>query len=387
MYGLLMLVAAAMLVAVGVLHWLLRRALMQKREVTSLTDYPSVTVIRPIKGLDVEAEENMRAALDHGYPGTVETIFVFDDENEPALPIAKRVIHELENDEARILFCGAPPKNRTGKLNAMIAGLEVAKGEVIVFADSDIRPEKGTLSELVATLMRDEKAGAAFCPVVVPSPAKTVGDAGYAILLNGIYGPAAALSARRNQGRMPFIMGQLMALKREAIDALEGLSAAEGQFVDDMYLGAHLASVGYDNVVCPRRVPIIQHGVGNREFLGIFNRWLTFGRTGLPDPCFRIAPILQFALFWLGALTTLACTLVGSPSVYTLVPAMLLAPITMLYSVISLHHRLGGAHGRTFRGALVVLLLGPLLYAGVFFRHEINWRGRVYKLDEHSRLG
>ena len=49
-------------------------------------------MIRPVRGKDVGAEDNFAAALDTGYPGDVETLFVFDDDNDPGLPVAREVV-------------------------------------------------------------------------------------------------------------------------------------------------------------------------------------------------------------------------------------------------------------------------------------------------------
>ena len=203
-----------------------------------LRSYPSVTVIRPIRGLDAGAEGNIAAALDNGYPGEVETIFVFDDANEPALPLVEQAIDMHLADgrpgTARVLFCGSPPPGQTGKLNAMIKGLNHAKGELIAFADSDIRPDRDALRVLVETLMTSPGAGSSFAPVVVSENARTAGDVGYGVMLNGLYGPEAAASTVRHHGTLPFIMGQFMLFKRSTIDAIGGLESAEGQFVDDV---------------------------------------------------------------------------------------------------------------------------------------------------------
>ena len=78
------------------------------------------------------------------------------DESEPAVPLVKEAIrnHEAEgrHGTAKVIFCGPPPPYRTGKLNAMIAGLKVARNKLIAFADSDIRPDSKSLTALVVTL-------------------------------------------------------------------------------------------------------------------------------------------------------------------------------------------------------------------------------------------
>jgi cellulose synthase/poly-beta-1,6-N-acetylglucosamine synthase-like glycosyltransferase len=46
--------------------------------------YPSVTIVRPIRSLDVGAEENLRSVLAQDYPGPMEILMVFDDRDDPA---------------------------------------------------------------------------------------------------------------------------------------------------------------------------------------------------------------------------------------------------------------------------------------------------------------
>ena len=97
-----------------------------------------------------------------------------------------------------------------------------------------------------------------------------------------------------NHGSMPFTMGQLMVFRREAIRAIGGLASAEGQLVDDMYLGERLTQAGYRNVVSDHAVPIIQQGLGLTEFPSTCMRWLTFSRSGLPGLAFKVmsAPLV-----------------------------------------------------------------------------------------------
>src|SRR5512141_749391 len=142
--------------------------------------YPSISVIRPVRGLDPEAERNLAAALENVYPGPIETIFVFDDRAEPALPLARKAIEAHEaasrHGRARIVISGPPPADRTGKLNAMIAGLAQARGELVAFGDSDTRPDPLVLRQIVDKLLACPDAGAAFAPVVVAASPRTAGD-------------------------------------------------------------------------------------------------------------------------------------------------------------------------------------------------------------------
>ncbi len=352
----------------------------------TLARYPSLTVIRPIRGLDTGAQENIRAALDHGYPGAVETLFVFDDLSEPALPLARQAIRELAPASARILIAGQPPQGRTGKLNAMIVGLRQARGEVVVFADSDIRPDRDALRVLVETLLATPRTGASFAPVYVPERHLSAGDVGYALLLNGLYAPAAATAAGQRDGTLPFIMGQFMAFRREALRAIGGLECADGQLVDDMFLGQRVVEAGYENRVSPHPVPIIQQGMSNWDFLKTYRRWIAFSRSGLPGLEFKLASWLRGAVFFAGLVVAAASAALAAPVGVLL---GLLATLAVASSINRLHVAAGGATLRLRHlGVGSAMLLGaPLIYLGIFSKRELTWRGRTYQLDASSRLG
>jgi len=370
-------------------HLQQRAALLAAKAPSSegvLRRYPSLTVVRPIRGLDTGAAENLRAALDHGYPGRVETLFVFDDLSEPAIPLARSAIRELAPGAARILIAGPPPAGRTGKLNAMIAGLRQARGEVIVFADSDIRPDRDALRVLVETLLSTPRTGSAFAPVYAREPHATAGDAGYALLLNGLYAPAAAVAGEKRGGTLPFIMGQFMAFRREAIRAIGGLECADGQLVDDMFLGQRVAEAGFENRISPRAVPIIQQGMSNRDFVKTYRRWIAFSRSGLPGIEFKLASWLRGAVFFGGLFLGVAGAILAAPAAATL---GLLTTLAISASLNQLHVAAGGARLKLRHlGVGFALLLGaPLIYLGLLSKRELSWRGRTYQLDASSRLG
>jgi ceramide glucosyltransferase len=387
--SLLSVASAALALEVLRAHWQLSRNLDPSVRTREPARYPSITVIRPIRGLDTEALQNIRAALDTGYPGPCETLFVLDDAREPALALIRQAMLEANDAgrtvDARVLFSGRPPEGRTGKLNAMIVGLQEARGELVAFADSDIRPDREALRVLVRTLLSAPDYGAAFAPVTVSPPPRTVGDAGYALMVNGLYCPAFQYVAHHNHGTMPFIMGQLMVFRREAIAAIGGLESAEGELVDDMVLGEHVAKAGLRNVVSPHAVPVIQQNLPFAEFLSTYVRWLTFSRSGLPGLTFKIISWLRALVFWAGFALTVAALVEGSWLTAALAAC---APIMTAASINSLHTQQSGVRLR-LRHAWVgfaLLMTAPLVMLWIHTHRQVTWRGRSYSLNRGSRL-
>jgi ceramide glucosyltransferase len=380
-------------------HFRLRSSLIEQRaearslrlagtDGRNLAGLPSITVIRPVRGLDVDADKNLAAALDNDYPGEVETIFVFDDDLDPAFAAVRKAIaaHVAagRRGTAMIMVAGSPPPTMTGKLHAMIAGLGQATGELVAFGDSDTRPHPHSLRMAVEKLLTTKRAGSVFVPVVATEAPQTAGDVGAALMLNGLYGPAVAGTVRKS-GEMPFIMGQLMVFRREMLKTLHDLRSVRGELVDDMRIGMDVVAAGYRNVVSQDTLPVVIRGLGLLEFARMFRRWLIFSRSGLPTWSFKLPVWLRGAEFWLGFLMAALALhhgqhLVAIPAAATVVAVSV--------SMVRLHRVLGGA-AIGWRHAWVpaaILLLGPLILVSAIAKPEVAWRGRTYQLDARSKL-
>jgi len=353
-----------------------------------LWHYPSVSVIRPVRGADVGARENFEAALDTGYPGDVETLFVFDDESDPGLPIAREVVraHARSGKPGRavVLVAGAPPPARTGKLNAMIVGAARAHGSLIAFGDSDTRPDRELLRELVETLMTSRRAGSAFAPVVIDDAPRAAGDVLYALMQNALYAPLAARAAARDDGALPFIMGQIMVFKREALDAIGGVQCATGQLVDDMYLGRQVAAVGYRNILVKRGLKVPTGGLDLAAFLPVYRRWMAFSRNGLPIS-FTWPQWLLGGGFFVALATAVVAGLSSAP-LGMIAPALAVGVFTA--TLLRLNRLYGGAPVPLVYAwtPAALLLLSPFVLASTLLNKRVGWRGRTYDVDASAAL-
>ncbi len=383
---------AVSLALLAQLAWAHRSALKAWRDRSAaqparLDAYPDVTVIRPVKGRDVEQDANFRAALDTGYPGTVETLFVFEEADDPAHALARAAVDDHVRTggrgEARILFSGRPPAGRTGKIHNMIVGEAEARGEIIAFGDSDTRPDRTVLANLVEHLAADPGAGAAFAPAVAVSPPRTAGDVGHHIIMNSLL--VAGMETEREPGRsLPFLMGHLMAFRREALEAIGGARCAEGQLVDDMYLGARIVEAGYRNVVGTRALEVINHGLRFVDFLRLWRRWLFCGRGGIPARFVRPFAVRAASLYL--AIILAATALVAGPAWAALPPAVLALGEGAHF--LRLHRVYGGAavparlSWMAWMPFLTVLPIG----LSMLVRPRLDWRGHTYRVDRGARL-
>jgi len=385
---------AAVALAVSIAAWhrtlasaLRRGARAPGRAIERDAVYPSITVVRPVRGRDVGAAANFAAALDTGYPGAVETLFVFDDENDPGLPIARAAVeaHRAAGrpGSAQVLVAGAPPPGRTGKLNAMILGEQQARGELIAFGDSDTRPDRNVLRGTVDALLSSPGSGSAFAPIVVHRPPQALGDVFYALMQNALYAPLANQAAGEARA-LPFIMGQLMVFRREALLAIGGVACAEGQLVDDMHIGTRLHRAGYLNILGTAPLHIHTGGLSLRQFLPIYRRWMMFSRNGLPTS-FVWRQWVQGVEFFL-ALAGAAASIATAHGAAALLFALALGMQGL--SLLSLQQGAGGAviPARWSWAPFAIFLLSPFVLLQNQWSRKVDWRGREYRVSGLAAL-
>ncbi len=117
---------------------------------------PRCSIIVPCKGTPRHFQDNLLAFLRQDYPG-YEVIFSAEMESDPAVPIIQAAIAACCDttpgcDRASLVYAGLASTCAQKVHNQLAALQHVESPEVLVFADSDIRPSSGWLSQLVLPL-------------------------------------------------------------------------------------------------------------------------------------------------------------------------------------------------------------------------------------------
>ncbi|HEX6043789.1 MAG TPA: glycosyltransferase family 2 protein [Pyrinomonadaceae bacterium] len=180
---------------------------------------PFVSVIAPTRGFEPGFVENVRPLLEQDYAG-YEVLFVFDDPNDPSIDVVNRF-------DARIVISG-PAKNTGQKVHNLIAAVEEIdpRCEVIVFVDTDARPNTNWLRQLVAPLA-DETLGAStgyrwFIPQ----------RGGLASHLRSVWNASIASALGENRDKN-FCWGGSTAIRRSTFERLNVVGHWAGTVSDD----------------------------------------------------------------------------------------------------------------------------------------------------------
>lgn len=109
-----------------------------------------VSVIIPMKDSFEGFEECIKSVCEQSYKN-YEILFVAESEQDSAVKVAREIVKNYKN--ARILISGVHEgKTKIAKTHNQIFGVENAKGEVFLFADSDVVFDKNWIKLMVSPL-------------------------------------------------------------------------------------------------------------------------------------------------------------------------------------------------------------------------------------------
>jgi ceramide glucosyltransferase len=133
-----------------------------KRErAKQLPDFtPSVSVLKPVHGLDFATYENFASFCQQDYPDC-EILFCVNELSDPAVAIIQKVIADFPERSIRILS-GANQIGSNRKINNLVLLAREARHEILVQSDGDVRVGPNYLREVVAPF-RDPAVGVVSC--------------------------------------------------------------------------------------------------------------------------------------------------------------------------------------------------------------------------------
>ena len=108
---------------------------------------PSISLVRPVCGLDNFAEPTLRSGFELDYPN-YELIFCVANARDPVVPLVRRLIEAHPHVQARLLI-GDERISANPKLNNCFKGWNAATHDWVVLADSNVLMPADYLSRLL----------------------------------------------------------------------------------------------------------------------------------------------------------------------------------------------------------------------------------------------
>ncbi|WP_376089170.1 ceramide glucosyltransferase [Roseomonas sp. CCTCC AB2023176] len=142
------LLAAANLGSLALAGWRLRR-----RVRLPVLHREPVSIVRPVCGVEEFSEETLGSAFRLEHPD-YEILFCVQREDDPVIPLVRRLIAENPGVEARLLV-GDDRISGNPKLNNCVKGWEAARHEWVVLADSNVLMAPDYLEHLLSAWRAD----------------------------------------------------------------------------------------------------------------------------------------------------------------------------------------------------------------------------------------
>ncbi len=322
----------------------LRLALFARRPAERATEFlPSITILKPIAGLEPGLYENLRSCCDQDYDAPYEIVFALHAGDDPALAVVERLAAEF-SDRTRIAIGENFAMHNPKVANLAKPGV-APYGEIVVIADSDVRCDRRYLRAIVSAFA-SEDVGATTCLYAGIPNASTISRLG-AMQIEELFIPWVLVGLAF--GPLRFCLGATMAVRRSLLEAIGGLEES-----------VELSRYVVRTLVPEKRLELWPHEL----------RW---ARTNL-----ALAPVQYTFSFLMYAVPLAILYLAVSRNLVWGLP--LLAIVAGLR--LGLHYLARGALRTDRRGnALLILprdLLSIAVWSASLFGRRVRWRDRTY---------
>jgi ceramide glucosyltransferase len=333
-----------------------------------LSSAAPISILKPLAGLDLDLESNLRTFFEQDYPA-FEILFAVRTENDPAVEVVARLQREYSSVPSRLVLTGEPPYPNA-KVYSLDRMLAVAANDLVVMSDSDIRVTPNLLRTIAAEF-QDAHLGVSTCPYRAV-PGGSLWSRLEATGMNTDFW-GSALVARMLEG-MHFAVGPTIAARRRALQAMGGFERVKDYLAEDFVIGKFAAETGHGVILSSY---VIEHHIGGATLRQNVEHRLRWARsTRRSRPAGYLGQLFTMPL----PLALLVCA--AWPAWWPVLPFTLIVRTVAAYMV----------SARVLRARINWLLLpiedllGFCFWLAGFFGNTISWRGRRYRLFADGRF-
>ncbi len=335
---------------------------------TPQTAAEPISILKPLAGLDLDLESNLRTFFEQNYP-SFEILFAVRSEDDRAVEVVSRLQQEYPNVASRLVITGEPPYPNA-KVFSLELMLKAAKNDLVVMSDSDIRVTPFLL-RTVGAEFQDARLGVATCPYRAVPGASFWSRLEATGMNTDFWG--GALVARMLEG-MRFAVGPTTVARRDVLQSIGGFARLKDYLAEDFVMGQFAAEAGHGVILSSY---VVEHHIGSSTFSENIAHRLRWARsTRRSRPAGYIGQFFTMPL----PLGLMVCAF--APAWWPILPLVLAVRALAAYTVSE----------RVLRARLNWMLLpiedlmGFFFWIAGFFGNTITWRGHSYRLYSDGRF-
>lgn len=352
-----------------------RHTACTKSQPSSKTSLPPVSLLKPIKGIEEELEENLISFLEQKYPSDFQIIFASTERDDPGIALARRIASRYPHLDIAFVYSdtgyGLNPK-----VSNLAGALKVARYDTVLQSDANVRVKAGFLTNLVAEFV--EKGASLLGCLVVGVGERSIGAAFENLHLTGFISPS--MCAVQRVVDTTCVVGKAMIFKKSELDELGGISIVKDVLLEDFVLGETYRRADKRVVLSSQVVANVNVHTTITQFLGRHSRWLKMtavvSKSGMAAQLFS-NPLLFSLLAWIASGLDLRLLLLLTG-----------VALTKVQTDAILVKRLRGFAMRTrekWLSPIRDILIGLVWFYALFSRTVI-WRGNEIRIRSGSKI-
>jgi len=226
----------------------------------SFSKWPGVTILKPVRGLEKNQEQNLRSACLQDYP-EFQVVFSVQDPDDPALPLLKKIGQAFGSKRVSVVI-GNRRVGPNGKINNLLGALPYAQYDTLVISDSDVRLKPDYLKAIIAPLA-DPNVGC-VCTLYKATHADRWFEKMELLTLNADFVPSVIFASVT--GASKFCLGSSVALRCSSLKEIGGFETLADYLTEDYEMGRRLWTSG-------KRVAVVPYFVETVVDLEKASRW------------------------------------------------------------------------------------------------------------------
>lgn len=336
---------------------------------------PALSLLKPIKGVEEELEENLRSFFAQSYPGPLEIVFSSETSDDPGVLVARAIAAEYPDVDTRFVLCdvdfGLNPK-----VSNLAAAYHAARYDLVLQSDANVRAKPGYLEAIVRELVAEDAT--LLSSIVVGVGERSIGATLENLQLTALIAPSVCTAL--HVAGVTCVIGKSMLMRKSAIDDLGGMEGVRDILCEDFILGQRVQNSGRKVLLSTNILENVNRDIPADRFVARHSRWLKM-RAVIHFGSF-VADLFANPVAW----SLLAMFASGFESwTVILFASMVVAKVSAESFYL---HRLRG-HGIPFTSLWISPLKDLVMFAiwpYCLVSRSVVWRGRKLRFGVESRL-
>lgn len=335
-------------------------------------EWPAVTLLKPIHGIDKDLEQNLRSACTLDYP-RYQVLLSVQSDQDPALELLHTLARDFGPERVSVVVGkGEPCPN--GKIENLVGAMPHARHDVLVISDSDVSLRPDYLRVIVSAL-QDPAVGYA-CTLYRGVRAKSWSER---LELLSLHDFTVNVAFAETTGASDYCLGSSLAFGRDTLNAIGGFEPLGNYLVEDFEMGRRIQALGLRPALAHYAVDTVIDLERAQDWWNHQLYWDQNTRGARPIGFFATVLIkaVPFALLYAVARLFDPLSLALLASAVALRLATSAANLALLGDVEGL---------RNLAWLPIRDIAGLASWAGAMRRRKVVWRGIEYELTSDFRI-